>query len=86
MMKKKGRTANIGANRCSRRRKRPARIAELWARPERKLAGSGNSCGWQITLGFSEFLENADSTISSRMSQMTQTMKSQVWHADCALF
>ena len=26
-----------------------ARIAELWARPERKLAGSGNSCGWQIT-------------------------------------
>ena len=49
MMKKKGRTANIGANRCSRRRKRPARIAELWARPERKLAGSGNLCGWQIT-------------------------------------
>jgi len=27
---------------------------------------------------FSDFLENADTTISSRMSQMTQTVKSQV--------
>jgi len=27
---------------------------------------------------FSEFLENADSTVSSRMSQMTQTVKSQI--------
>ena len=40
----------------------------------------------KTSLGFSEFLENADSTVSSRMSQMTQTIKSQVWHADCALF